>query len=285
MSSSFPPAVRLATFVLLVVCAATGSALAEPLLTTELRGFLPPDFATAAAPAPALSGMLHLPPMVELRSVLRMAHLVGLCLGLGLAVALDLSMLGWLRKGHVPPGAAEFMRSGERLVAIGLALLWASGLALTVLAVRADPAFVDSPKLWAKVTIVAALTLNAALLHDRILPAFEASLGRRIDGNWRGRERRVFLLGGSVSAASWTMAFALGILKEWNYAAKFGVILALWLLAIAIVLAALRFLFPRPTAHRSYEGVDRRAAALERIDQAGGTGVPLTRASTRLATS
>ncbi len=90
MTVPIPAAGRLALCVLAVSCATAASAAAQIPLG-ELRGFLAPDFVSAAAPAPSFAALL--PPAVELRSVLRMVHLLGLCLGFGTALSLDLNTL------------------------------------------------------------------------------------------------------------------------------------------------------------------------------------------------
>ena len=247
------------SLVLAMVCSWALPASAAPIPIDELRGFLAPDFVSTAVPSIAWTSYL-LP--LELRSVLRMLHLLGLCLGLGAAIQLDINVLRWLRNGRVSEGAREMIRSGEQLVALGFALLWASGIALTALAVKADPAFLGNEKLWAKVLIVIALTANAVLLHAKVLPSFTASLARPLNGSWRGRERLVFMFAGAVSASSWGMAFALGVLREWNYVVGFPTILCLWLLAMMATWATISALLPKSKSGAAYGGVERRSVAL-----------------------
>ncbi len=240
-------------------CAAAGD-----LHPDDLRGSFPVSFERTVSEAGALpsdSGTI-LPP-VELRSILLILHLLGLCLGLGTAISLDLTCLRWVRSGIVPPGAGEALKQGERMVLIGFALLWASGIALVAL----HPGHLGNPKVWAKLVVVSALTLNAVLLHRRVLPVFGASLGRPLDGGWRSGERDLFVLCGAVSAASWSMAFALGVLREWNNVVAAGPILLLWLLAVAGAYVAGTTLFPRPASARGrdvYQGTERRRGRLAR---------------------
>ncbi|MBB3997056.1 hypothetical protein [Aureimonas pseudogalii] len=242
---------------LLGACAIAGAS----DLSADLRGFLAPDFLHEKVQAAAVPAFLpaFLPP-VELRSLLRMIHLVGLCLGFGTAMTLDGTALAWLRSGRAPVHASEHLEVGGRIVLVGFALLWASGVALTWLAVLADPAFLTNPKIWAKVVVVTALTVNAFMLHIRVLPTFSRSLGRSIDGRWRKRERVSFVACGAVSGASWVLAFALGVLREWNYAASFAAIMALWLIGMALAAAAILLLMPAGRGAARYEGPDRRGA-------------------------
>ncbi|WP_153003624.1 hypothetical protein [Aureimonas ureilytica] len=250
------PTVLPSLLVALALLLAVGAAEAVPSGAWDLRGSLPLEMAAHGGAASTLSGW-SLPP-VELRSLLRMVHLIGLCLGLGTTLLLDGNLLGWMRAGRAPDYAPSILGAGRRVVMVGFGLLWASGAALTALAVSSDPSFLASPKLWAKIVVVTALTANAFVLHTRVLSPFSQSLARAIDGRWRGRERRLFVACGAVSATSWLVAFALGVLREWNQGAGFGAILLVWLIGMLAAALAIRLLLPAPSAAAPYRGPDRR---------------------------
>lgn len=252
----FRPTFLLPLLALLALLLTVGAAEAVPIGAWDLRGSLPLELAAQGGAASTLSGW-SLPP-IELRSLLRMVHLIGLCLGLGTTLLLDGSLLGWLRAGRAPDYAPSVLGAGGRVVMVGFGLLWASGAALTALAASGDPSFLASPKLWAKIVVVTALTANAFVLHARVLSPFSQSLARAIDGRWRGRERRLFVACGAVSATSWLVAFALGVLREWNHGAAFGAILLVWLIGMLAAALAIQLLLPAPSAAAPYRGPDRR---------------------------
>lgn len=270
---------RLALPLVTLVLALTGVSIAQaaPDLGMELRGFLPLEFGPGAVQPGA---QWYLPP-VEPRSVLRMVHLVGLCLGFGTAMMLDGGALLWIRAGRAPAYAPELLGVGSRLVLVGFALLWASGIALTALAVNADPAFLQSPKLWAKVAVVSALTANAMVLHAHVLPPFAQSMGRTLDGQWRGPERALFVASGAVSSASWLLAFALGVLREWNHTSHFGSILVLWLVGILTAAIAIQLLLPPMPRRAPYLGPDRRRGSAVRAEAGRTASIPVPERTSR----
>ena len=253
-----PPALLGAVLALLVLLGPAGAA---EFADWSLRGADLadlPDFAGAGGLREALAAWT-LPP-IETRSLLRMVHLVGLCLGFGTTLMLDASLVAWIRTGRAPGHGAELLRAGGRMVLLGFALLWASGLALTALAVSGDPSFLASAKLWAKVIVVTALTINALVLHRKVLSPFSQSLDRSIDGRWRGRERQMFIACGAVSSASWILAFMLGVIREWNHTAPLGALLSFWLLAILMTALAIGLVLPAALPSLPYQGMDRRRA-------------------------
>lgn len=186
----------------------------------------------------------------EPRTILLTVHVAALVLGLGAAVVLDLHLLRVLRGGRALRALdLELLGLGERLAALGLVVLWLSGAGLVALAVAADPAALENPKLLAKILIVAALTANGLMLHARVLPRVRAGVGAPLFARMGAGDVRLALAGAAVSATGWGAAFLLGMLRELNGRGSVGLYLALW--AAAAVAAACVAGLLRPAAARS----------------------------------
>ena len=201
----------------------------------------------AAAVQTAPEALLSLPmpaplPSVRLLTILVGLHLLGLCFGLGGATMLDFWILRWMRWGGLPNEIARTFLFVSKVVSVGLALLWVSGLGFLAIYALEAPEKLSNPKIVAKVTVVAVLTLNGWLIHALVLPGVLRDVSRPMfDGVSRLRTG-VFLISGAVSGVSWYTAFALGLMRELNGGVAAGLLLALWLAAmVAAGLAAYAF--------------------------------------------
>jgi hypothetical protein len=142
--------------------------------------------------------------------LLRGPHLLGVILGMGTAVYLDLRTLHRITQPYTSHDIAELHRV-HVIVSIAFASLWATGLTLMWYRTGFDlNAF--SPKLWAKILVVSTLTLNSFGLSTVIFPML-----RRLDG---GRiidlPPQILLnmsLAAGVSMACWLLALSLGFSK------------------------------------------------------------------------
>ncbi|GJD81193.1 hypothetical protein [Methylobacterium gregans] len=197
---------RPAVAALLGLSLVVGSAAAEPL--------------TLPLPAP-------LPP-VRVLTLLIALHLVGLCLGLGGATMLDFWILRWMRWGSLPREIARIFLFISKVVSVGIALLWFSGLGFLMVYALESPEKLQNPKLWAKMTVVAVLTLNGLLIHALVLPGVLRDVGRPMLDGISGTRTGVFLVSGAVSGVSWYTAFALGLMRELNGTVAYGLLIGLW---------------------------------------------------------
>ena len=110
MAMPLRPTFLLPLLALLALLLTIGATEAAPIGSWDLRGSLPLEIATGGGAPDRLSGW-SLPP-IELRSLLRMVHLIGLCLGLGTTLLLDGSLLGWLRAGRGPDYPPSLLGAG-----------------------------------------------------------------------------------------------------------------------------------------------------------------------------
>lgn len=184
----------------------------------------------AIADTPGLRIALPDPlPHVRALTLLIGLHLLGLCFGLGGATMLDFWILRWMQRGRLPLEIKSTFDFISVVVAIGLGLLWLSGLGFLALYGMESPEKLNNPKLWAKMCVVAALTINGMLIHVFVLPVVLRDVSQpMLYGVSRGRIA-VFLISGALSAVSWYTAFAFGIFRELNDSVSFSLLIVLWL--------------------------------------------------------
>ena len=164
-------------------------------------------------------------------------HSFGLALGLGGATILDLLILRSLHR-PLEPHLVHVVTTVSKIVASALALLWASGLGFLFVYKSVNPGLLENPKLWAKMAIVAVLTVNGVYLHARVLPVLRAQSGRMLFEGVPVNVRVCMLTAGTVSIVSWYFPFLLGIVRQFNFAASFQTFLAAYMIVLVVVWTA-----------------------------------------------
>lgn len=153
-------------------------------------------------------------------------HLLACCVAIGLVLISDIDMVKQLLHGGPDNGLdPEHLEGLQKTVSRALLALWVTGVALVSLdAYTTGWGILDNPKLQAKITIVALLTLNGIVLHNYVLPRLQqaGSLLRLAFG-----QRMLALFIGSVSGVSWLYAAMLGVGRplSWKYS-LFEILLA-----------------------------------------------------------
>lgn len=148
---------------------------------------------------------------VLLLDAARMAHLIGLALGLGLALCADLLALRALRM-PITERDVWILKALHRIILGGLLLLWISGLFILYLRTGFDTALF-SPKLMAKLAVVTLLSLNALSISTNAIPGFAAQTGRTFGAFPLGLRLRLSLIAG-LSASCWISALVLGAFSQ-----------------------------------------------------------------------
>ena len=171
-------------------------------------------------------------PPVRVLTLLVGVHLIGLSFGLGGATMLDFWILRWMRWGSLPPEIARIFLFVSKVVTVGLGLLWLSGLGFLAVYAVESPEKLANPKLWAKLVVVLALTVNGLLIHAVVLPGVLRDIGRPMLDGVSGVRTGIFLVSGAVSGVSWYAAFALGLMRELNGVVPTGLLLSLWLAGV-----------------------------------------------------
>ena len=150
--------------------------------------------------------------------LLRGAHLLCVVLGMGPAVYFDLRSLRRIAQPLSQVDIAELHRI-HTVVSLACVGLWLSGAALIWVRTGYDlEAF--SPKLWCKIIVVTALTVNSVVLNIFAIPALARNVGERLI-DVPARTLMAMMLCAGLSLACWLLALALGassILKvaQWD---------------------------------------------------------------------
>jgi len=125
------------------------------------------------------------------------SHLVGTVIGVGAATFAEVFIIRDLRDGVIDPVEGDHLRMMYLAMRIGLVITFLSGFGfLLYYRLNGLEELLYQPKLWAKMTIIVALIVNAALLQSG---------------------KMNFKLGAGISLTSWYAALVIGSWREMPY--------------------------------------------------------------------
>ncbi len=156
---------------------------------------------------------------MEWHTFLVVIHLIGTALGVGGATFAEIFLFKAVRDGEIDPIESSFMQVTYRVVRVGLVFLVLSGFGflifyrLTGLEER-----LYSPLLWAKLSIVVVILINAILLQTRRIPLW---------------------LGSALSFASWYAAMLMVPLRSAIMPISYLEIIAWYIVSVVVVAIAL----------------------------------------------
>ena len=108
---------------------------------------------------------------MDVHALLSATHILGAVLGAGGAVFAEIFLLKSLRDGEVDPTESSFMKAAYAVIRAGLAILILSGFGFLLLfRLSGNEEALLSPVLWAKLSIVIVILVNAVLLQTRRIP-------------------------------------------------------------------------------------------------------------------
>ncbi|WP_211286115.1 MULTISPECIES: hypothetical protein [Roseovarius] len=172
-------------------------------------------------------------PQATVRTGLRFVHFIGLALGLGGAILLDLMMLRFFVRGRIIKETSDIFEFASKIVSAGLFVLWITGVGFLFLYALTNPELLMNPKVHAKLMIVTILTVNGFFIHTIILPGVKRQIGKSLFTDISPLKRTVFVTSGAISAVSWFLPVALGAFPQLNNNVPVMVILTAYLLLIA----------------------------------------------------
>lgn len=172
------------------------------------------------------------------RSLLRILHFLGVALGLGVTTVLDIYILRYFVFSEITTSRIEFARFLSRFVDGGLILLWLTGYGFLLHYVTTDPTLLANPKIWAKIAVVIALTLNGIIIHKVVFPTLAEQVGKRLFSGLGRVRRTIFLTLGIISGVSWYTPLALGTFSQLNGTPALSILSAYGLLLTSILLTA-----------------------------------------------
>ena len=165
---------------------------------------------------------------MSILTTLKLIHLVGLMMGFGGAILADMLILRRAILAPIEKHTIESVQHLSHIVLAGLGLLWVSGAALVYVRYSADPAFLMNEKVWAKVAIVAILTINGFAVHNIALSYLKSRTGRQMFSPDLPRHMIGLTFVAAVSSVSWLVPFVLGVAAEYNFTVPAVLILGVY---------------------------------------------------------
>jgi len=154
---------------------------------------------------------------MSLYTFLVVSHIIGTVLGAGGATFAEILHMKALKDGEVSPEEGAMLGIVYRVIRIGLIILVISGFGFLVYYRLTDRVeLLYDPKLWAKLSLVFIILVNALMLQARTI---------------------AFWLGSAVSLTSWYTATILGAWRGYPYdllTTFIGYVVAVIVVAIAL---------------------------------------------------
>lgn len=141
-------------------------------------------------------------------------HLLGMILGLGGTLILDILIFHFLRNFQINSSEAVIMHLISQLIIIGLVLLLVTGTAIYLTDIEG---YNNNPRFLMKMTSVLVLSINGVFLNFYMMPKIEklSLIEENIEED-QNLKRVAFAVGG-VSMVSWLSAFAFAMVKDLSY--------------------------------------------------------------------
>lgn len=147
---------------------------------------------------------------MDLGNIVIILHLMGMAVGFGGAVFLDVILLKFFVYEKINHDKYQIVKLASSLIVVGLMMLWVTGLILIYLYFQTEDPRFSSEKLWAKVTIVGFVSINGLIIHDYVLKIIQRNSGDYLFSHGSKKDWSVMVLVAAVSSASWLSAFILG---------------------------------------------------------------------------
>lgn len=162
-----------------------------------------------------------------MHEILEFIHVIGVVLGVGGATVSDLLFFKSIKDGKIDEREFGYMKMISKVVWTGFAVLVFSGVSLFILA-RLNllgPKVMYNSGIWAHIAAAAVILFNGLVMHWKVFPAFESSLGIPFGkAEQILKNRKIIFTTGAISITSWYFALILGATRG------FGLPLS-WILA------------------------------------------------------
>ncbi|MCC5906325.1 MAG: hypothetical protein JJU13_08970 [Balneolaceae bacterium] len=137
-------------------------------------------------------------------------HLLGLVLGLGGAIIIDVMIFHFLGNFKISTREAVIMHLLSQMIVLGLILLVISGIALMFTDLHG---YLENPRFLMKMTAVGIVSLNGAVLNLYVAPKMELISLREEDRESNQTLVKASFIVGAVSAISWLTVFFLAMIE------------------------------------------------------------------------
>ena len=140
------------------------------------------------------------------------AHIIGTSLGVGGVTLSDLYFFKILKRGKISEDTLGLLKTISFAIWIGLIILTLSGFGFLILLRLTKPELgvLYSPKLWAKLGIVAIVLFNGLIMHWKVFPLLESNVGKSLNSPEFSKKAWMAFTTGAVSFVSWYSALILG---------------------------------------------------------------------------
>lgn len=166
------------------------------------------------------------------KTALVFAHFALAAFCLVTIVGTDLKVLRQYAEPVTDALCAEIARV-KQVIVHALIGLWITGLLIVAHGMATTPHYLDNPKLWFKLLVVIALSLNGVLVH-RVGKAVQPGV---VMAALDDRTALQLNLAGATSSISWLWACFLGTARAWNNTLPFDTILLYYLASLAVGLS------------------------------------------------
>ena len=180
-------------------------------------------------------------------------HIIGVAIGVGGATVSDVLFFRALTDRKISKDELALLHTLGMMLWVGLFILVASGLGFLTLQFTNTGTVHYLGETWflAKMTIIAALSTNALVMHWYIFPFMEAQTGKKLSFTTMRPKLALFATTGVVSIMSWYTALVLGVTRGLDF--TYGLIINLYLVLLTFgVLVAYTLLasaiFKKPVA-------------------------------------
>src|SRR3989338_2144896 len=163
--------------------------------------------------------------------LLILAHIIGTVLGVGGATFAEVFHVRAMRDGVITADEGATLKICYTVLRIGLAMLLISGFGFLIYyRLTGQDELLYNPKLWAKMTIVFIIPINAILFQIRKIPTWLAT---------------------AISLTSWYGALILGIYRDvpYSYLQIIGIYIVA-VFAVAFILRRVKLHYALPQANR-----------------------------------
>lgn len=163
-------------------------------------------------------------------------HVIGTAIGAGGATFSDLIFFKAAQDGKIDKSELRLLKAGSFLVTIGLLILIITGFGFLFHYLIVPGSGEAAPKAYAKIIIVAIITVNGWVLHRHVLPLIEeaAKKNQSIVGSVIEKHKTLVLTAGAISIVSWYTALIAGAWRGLSASAEQILFVYFALLAIAI---------------------------------------------------
>ena len=166
------------------------------------------------------------------KTALVFAHFALAAFCLVTIVGTDLKVLKQYGEPVTEALCAEIARV-KQAVTLALLGLWITGLTIVGYGIATAPHYLANQKLWFKLLVVVALSLNGVLVHRVGKVVQPGVVLARLDE----RTALQLNLAGATSSISWLWACFLGTARAWNDTLPFATILLYYLASLAVGLS------------------------------------------------